>query len=369
MRPVHSGRDLKRFVALPYQLYRGDPLWVPPLRRDVRTLLSRTANPFFEHGEAEYFLAWRGTKPVGRIAAISNRLHNETHEDKVGFFGFFETTNDLAVAQALLDHARDWLRKKGHDRMRGPASFSVNDECGLLVDGFNTPPTILMAHNPAWYATLLEQAGFTTAKNLLVYQNQHRGVTPERLTRATDIIKQRQGITIRPLDLQDFSAEVNRIKALYNVAWVNNWGYVPMTDHEIDHAAAQFRPVVVPEMAPIVEKDGRPIAFALALPDLNVVFRSNRSGYLLPSLPRLLWSLRPGKISRLRILLLGIEPAFRGKGIDAVLYHHIWTRGVARGFYWGEAGWILEDNPAMQVGLEKIGFSVYKTYRLYDRTL
>ncbi|HJP57690.1 MAG TPA: hypothetical protein VJ847_11770 [Gemmatimonadales bacterium] len=335
-------------------------------------LLSRTKNPFFEHAEAEYFLAERGDRVVGRIAAIANRLHNETHDDRVGFFGFFEAEDDSAVADALFEAAAAWLRARGFDTMRGPASFSVNDECGLLVAGFDTPPALMMPHNPRYYAALIEGAGFTKAKDLLVYQGGDRTFraydpVPERLERAVTIMRERMGITIRPLNMKDFPAEVERIKAIYNAAWEKNWGFVPMTDHEIDHLAHQFKPVVVPDIVPFAEKDGKVVGFGLALPDLNTVFRGNRSGRMFPVVLKLLWALKRETIRRARIPLLGILPEYRGKGLDAVLYHWIWTRAAQHGMYWGEAGWILEDNPAMNAGLLKMRFEVYKTYRLYDR--
>jgi GNAT superfamily N-acetyltransferase len=371
--PVHSDRDLRRFIDFPYQLHARDPLWVPPLRRDVKVLLSRTKNPFFEHAEAEYFLAERSGQVVGRIAAIANRLHNQTHADKVGFFGFFEAVDDQTVADALLNAAAAWLAPRGFDTMRGPASFSTNDESGLLVEGFDTPPVLMMPHNPPYYLALLERAGFATAKNLLVYQHGRQLgqviPVPERLTRATQLITERLGITIRPLRMDDFKAEVDRVKALYNKAWEHNWGFIPMTDHEIDHLAAQFKPVVVPSLGPFVEKDGKVIAFALALPDLNSILATNRSGRMFPVILKLLWRLKTNRIYRLRITLLGVLPEYRGKGIDAVLYHWIWTRGGMLNYSWGEAGWILEDNPAMNAGLVKMGFTVYKTYRLLDRPI
>jgi GNAT superfamily N-acetyltransferase len=338
----------------------------------VAALLSRTKNPFFEHAEAEYFLAERDGTVVGRIAAISNRLHNETHGDGVGFFGFFESIDEQAVADALFQAAADWCRALGHDTLRGPASFSVNDECGLLVDGFDTPPTLMMPHNPRYYVGLIERGGFTKAKDLWVYQGGRTEAyvpVPERLARATELIRQRQGITLRPLNMKDFEGEVERIKELYNSAWEKNWGFVPMTDHEIDHLAEQFKPVVIPELVPMAEKDGKLIGFGIVLPDLNVVFRSNRSGRLFPVIIRLLWALKMKKIRRARILLLGVVPAYQGKGIDAILYHWIWTKSGEQKIYWGEAGWILEDNPAMNAGLEKMTFRVYKTYRLYDKRL
>jgi GNAT superfamily N-acetyltransferase len=342
------------------------------LRRDVAALLSRTKNPFFEHAEAEYFVADRGSDVVGRIAAISNRLHNETHGDRVGFFGFFESVDDQEVADALFETAAAWCRERSHDVLRGPTSFSVNDECGLLVQGFETPPALMMPYNPAYYIGLLERAGFVKAKDLWVYQggSEERYVpVPERLARATELIRQRQGITLRSLNMGDFQGEVERIKELYNSAWEKNWGFVPMTEHEIDHLAEQFKPVVIPELVPMAEKDGKLIGFGIALPDLNVIFRKNRSGRLFPVIFRLLWALKMKRIRRARILLLGVVPGFQGKGVDAMLYHWIWTRSGERGIYWGEAGWILEDNPAMNAGLEKMTFKVYKTYRLYDRKL
>ncbi|MEP7228053.1 MAG: GNAT family N-acetyltransferase [Gemmatimonadales bacterium] len=372
VRAARDRRDLKRFIDLPYRLHPRDPVWVPPLRRDVELLLSRTRNPFFEHAEAEYFLAERDGEVVGRIAAISNRLHNETHGDRVGFFGFFESVDDQAVASALLDAAAEWCRNQGHDVLRGPASFSVNDECGLLVDGFETPPTLMMPHNPRYYIPLLERAGFAKAKDLWVYQggSEERYVpVPERLARGTELIRQRQGITLRSLNMRDFQGEVERIKELYNAAWEKNWGFVPMTEHEIDHLAEQFKPVVIPDMVPMAEKDGKLIGFGIALPDLNVVFKRHRSGRLFPMILDLLWSLKMKRIRRARILLLGVHPEYRSKGIDAMLYHWIWTKSGERRIYWGEAGWILEDNPAMNAGLEKMTFRVYKTYRLYDRSI
>lgn len=367
-----GSRDLRKFVDLPYELHARDPLWVPPLRRDVKALLSRDKNPFFEHGEAAYFIAERDGNVVGRIAAITNHLHNKTHHDQVGFFGFFESVDDQAVADALLDRAAGWCRERGHDTVRGPASFSVNDECGLLVDGYDKPPTVMMPHNPRYYVRLLEEAGFSKAKDLLVYQGgqeSHHIPMPERLTRATEVLQKRLGVTLRPLNIRDFENEVERIKKIYNAAWEDNWGFVPMTDKEIDHLAEQFKPVVNPDLVPFAEKDGQVIGFGLCLPDFNVIFRKNRSGRLLPAALQLLWALKRRKIPRLRILLLGILPEYRGKGIDAMLYNWIWTRSAHYNIHWGEAGWILDDNPAMNTGLEKMGFTVYKIYRLYDQKL
>lgn len=389
VRPVRSAADLNRFIAFPYDLYRGDPYWVPPLRMEVRKMLSREKNPFFQHAEAEYFLAVRrpggqangrtddrltarppgrrrGETVLGRIAAIHNRAHNEFHHDSVGFFGFFECVDDQQVANALFDAAASWLRARGLTAMRGPASFSINDECGLLVDGFDTPPTLLNPHNPRYYVPLVERAGFAKAKDLFQYQTTNPAM-PERLIRAARLLMERKNIRLRALDLKRFDQEVERIKRVYNAAWEKNWGFIPMTDAEVDHLAKQLKPVVVPDLVVFAERNGEVIGFAAALPDLNVALKRNPSGRLIPGIVKVLWAAR--KITRIRIWALGLLKEYRMTGADALLYHWIWEKGYARGYRWGEAGWILEDNPAMINGIEGIGFQRYKTLRFYDRPL
>lgn len=366
MRPVRTARDLKRFIAFPYALHRGDPYWVPPLRMDVRKMLSREKNPFFEHAEAEYFLAEREGRVVGRIAAIHNRAHNETHGDRTGFFGFFDCADDQTVADALFEPVYRWLRERGLTTVRGPASFSTNDECGILIDGFDLPPAVLTPYTPAWYRSLLEGAGFTKAKDLYLYQTTDDQL-PERLSRGARIIARRNRITLRAIDMKRFDAEVDLIKQVYNQAWERNWGFIPMTDAEIDHMARDMKPVVVPDLVVFAEQDGRLIGFAAALPDLNVALKTNPSGRLIPGILRVLWAART--IKRIRILLLGVLPEHRRSGADALMYHWIWEKGYALGYRWAEAGWILEDNAPMKNGLARMGFEHYKTLRLYDRHL
>ena len=363
---VGSGRSLSRFVALPYRLHTSDPLWTPPLRMEVRKLLSRQKNPFFEHAEAEYFLARREGRVVGRIAAIHNRLHNEVHGDKAGFFGFFECEDDAAAAGALFDAVAAWLRARGLDTMRGPANFSVNDEIGLLVDGFDTPPVLMMPHNPRRYVPLVEGAGFTKAKDLIVFQRAATAL-PQRLADGAALLEKRYKIRTRSIDMKRFGDEVALVKKLYNAAWQKNWGYVPMTEHEIDHLAKQLKQIVVPELVIFAEREGETIGFAVALPDLNVALRRNRSGRLFPGIVKILWAARG--IHRLRIALLGALPEWQGRGVDALLYKRIWETAMQLGYDWGEAGWILEDNQPMVNGLVRMGFEPYKTYRVYDRAV
>ncbi len=371
MRPVRTAADLKRFIDFPYRLHRGDPLWVPPLRMDVKGMLDRKKNPFFQHAEAEYFLAEResgraGGEIVGRIAAIDNRAHNEFHDENVGFFGFFECADEQPVANALFGAAADWLEERGRALMRGPTSFSTNDECGLLVDGFDTPPTVLNPHNPPYYVALVEAAGFSRAKDLLQFQSTNPTM-PERLLRAAQLLAQRKKITLRRINMKRFDQEIEHIKRLYNAGWEKNWGFIPMTDAEIDHLAKQLKPVLVPDLVVFVEREGEVIGFAAALPDLNVALKKNPSGRIFPGIIKVLLASR--KITRIRILLLGLLPEYRKTGADALMYHWIWEKGTALGYRWAEGGWILDDNVAMKNGLLRIGFEPYKTLRLYDRPL
>ena len=366
--PVSGKRDLEAFIALPYDLHREDPQWIGPLRMDVRTILSTRDNPFWEHAAAEHFLARKDGREVGRISAIENKLHNEVHADKVGFFGFFESIDDPAVAKALLEAAAAWLRPRGLDVMRGPASPSLNDEAGVLVDGFETPPVIMMPHNPRYYPKLIEGAGFAKAKDLYAFQNVQRDY-PERLNRAVSMLEKRYGVTVRQIDMKKFDEEIEIVKKLYNRCWEKNWGFVPMTDKEIDHLAKQFKPFVKPDMVLFAECKGEPVGLAIGLPDLNVALKRNKSGKLFPGILKVLWAVKFADLGRARVLILGAIPEWRGKGVDALLYRRIWINGNGHGYFWCEGGWVLEDNVAMKNGLEGIGFAVYKTYRLYDRPL
>jgi GNAT superfamily N-acetyltransferase len=361
---VMSAREREAFVELPYRLHRGDPCWAPMLRRDVRVLLDPTRNPFFEHAERELFLARSSGRVVGRIAAVHDRRHNETHGDRTGFFGFFECVDDPAVAEALLDAAAGWVRQRGRDLLRGPVNPSLNDEAGLLVSGFAAPSVLMMPHNPPYYAALVERAGFHKAKDLLAFQS--TGTTlPERLMAATDIVPRRYGVSCRHIEMRRFASEIEEIKRLFNAGWERNWGHVPLTEREIEHLAGQLKPLVVPELVVFAESEGRAIGFAVALPDLNVALRANPSGRLFPGILKILWAAR--RISRLRVLLLGVLPEWRGKAVDALLYRRIWEEGRKKGYDWAAAGWILEDNHPMINGLTRMGFEVYKTYRIYER--
>lgn len=365
--PAGGGRDLDRFIAFPYDHYRDDPLWVPQLRRDIRTLLTPGKNPFFEHAEAQYWTARRPDgRLAGRIAAIKNDMHTRTHHDRVGFYGFFESVDDQAVAGALFDTAAGWLRSRGFDTMRGPMSPSINDECGLLIANNGTPPSLMMPYNPPYYQTLHERYGFTKAKDLLAYEG-GGAAPPERLVRLAHRAMERAGVTLRALEMKRFADEVELVKELYNQAWEQNWGFVPLTEAEIDHLAKQLKPIVVPDLVIFAEQRGKIVGFGIGLPDFNLALLHNRSGRLFPGILKVLWHAR--KIRRARILLLGVVPEFRRHGVDAALYDRVWRASVAHGMPWGEAGWILEDNAAMNKAAHTLGFRVTKTFRVYDKPL
>ncbi len=370
VRPVRTPQDLRRFIDLPYRLHRGDPMWVAPLRMDVSTILSKTKNPFWEHAEGEYFLAERGGAVVGRIAAIHNHNHGKFHPDEthVGFWGFFESVNDPAVARALFAAANGWLAAKGLTLSRGPASPSTNDECGLLVEGFDTPPVIMNPHNPPYYAGLVEGAGYAKVMDLYCYEGRDTNGPPERLVNGARKLAEANGVTIRTLDMKHFYEEVEKIKVIYNQAWENNWGFVPMTDHEIDHLAKQLKPVVVPELVAFAEQDGKLIGMAASIPDFNVALKHNPSGRLLPTgLFKILYY--KNKITRLRTLILGVLKEYRRTGAAELLYEQTWRAGTARGIHWGEASWLLETNRNIINPMEKLGFRRYKTLRMYDKAL
>lgn len=370
VREIPAGENLRKFVDVAWRENARDPAWVPPLRLSLRTLLDRRKHPFHRHADVAYFLAERGGESVGRVAAIVNHLHNEFHGERTGFFGLFESDDDPETARVLVDAAAEWLRERGMERMRGPTNFSTNEEGaspGVLVEGFDAPPTVMMTHNPPFYGRLLEGAGLAKSMDLLAYLIEDP-TPPERLVRGMERLTDRMGVTTRGLDLRRFDAEVATIQGIYNSAWARNWGFVPMTDAEFRHIAKEFRPIVDPELCLIAEIGGEPVGFSLALPDLNQALRKVRSGRLFPSgLFRLLWERR--RIRGFRVITLGLKPGFQHQGLGAALYLRTWQVGAAKGYRYGEASWILEDNWEMRRALEKMGAKPYKRYRIYEREL
>lgn len=341
---------------------------MPPLLSEERKRLDRGRHPFFEHGDAQYFLALDGTRAVGRVAAVENRAHNEFHGDRVGFFGFFESVDDPAVAGALVEAAARWCGDRGLTTLRGPASFSTNETCGLLVEGFDDPPAVLMPYNPSYYGALLESLGFRKAKDLVAYGLHRPEFEMDRLNRLLERILSRHGdVRIRTVEMRRFNDEVRLIREIYNSAWEKNWGFVPMTDAEIDHMARELKRVVDPDLVFIGEVNGEPAGFALALPDVYQAVR-HANGRLWPlGLLKILWHMR--SLDRIRIITLGVKAEYRRTGLDGLLYRQIFLNGSAAGYTEAESSWILEDNWAMRQALEKIGFHHDKTYRMYDLSI
>lgn len=366
IRPVRSRADERRFVDFIYTHYREHPHWVAPLRLERHKLIDTRKNPFYRHAERELFLAERAGRVVGRIGAIVNHNHNRHHGDRVGFFGFFECIDDQQVAAALVAAARGYLRDHGLEALRGPANPSVNDEYGLLVEGFDRPPTVMMPYNPPYYAALLEGCGLRKEKDLYAYRMSTQATFDNpRIKRAYEVFQKRSKLTYRILKMRDFPAEIERVKQIYNQAWQGNWGEVPMTDAEFAALARDLKPVVRPELVIIAEApDGSVAGFGLALPDVNQVLKDNPNGGLL----RGLWLLltRRSRIDGLRILVLGVLPKYKRAGAAGVLFYELAIRAKQLGLMKAEAGWILEDNVMMNRAAEAMPGWKDKTYRIYQ---
>jgi GNAT superfamily N-acetyltransferase len=367
VRPVRTKREEMVFIKFQWKIYRGNPYWVPPLLMDRKKLIDRKRNPFYKHATMELFLAERGGEVVGRIGAIVNDNHIREHNEQIGFFGFFECINDQAVANALFDSANGWLKSKGVVAVRGPASPSVNDEYGLLIDGFDKSPAILMTYNPSYYQKLVEGYGFTKAKDLYAYYIHKDKVFNEKFTRISQVVERREGLVIRPLNMKDFTNELKIVKDLYNRGWVRNWGEVPMTDEEFESVAKDLKPIVDPHIVIFAESKGKPVGFGVTLPDLNIVLKKNKRGYLIPALIRLL--LFKKQINFARIVILGVLPEYANSGIGAALFYETGRRCVERGLFHGEASWVVEDNVMMNRGAELMQGERWKTYRVYQLAL
>lgn len=363
---IRKARHLDDFLKLPWRLYRDDPNWVPPLLSDQRKLLHPKRNPFFQHAQMTRLIARRNGTPVGRICAIDDRAHQEYWQEPMGFFGFFECENDPETARALVDAAADWLKPRGIEAMRGPVNPSTNESLALLIEGFDSPPMIMMTYNPPYYAELLESAGLAKVKDLFAYKITKESLS-ERLLRVGDKLAERVQVTIRPINRKDLKNEIERIRTIYNQAWSKNWGFVPMTEAEFDHMANDLKKILDPELAYIAEDGDRPVGFSLALPDLNYALK-HVNGRLFPfGIFKLLYYAK--KIKSARVITLGIVEEYRNRGIDVLLYLESFRRGVARGYEWAELSWILEDNEAMNRATALLGGELYKRYRIYEKAI
>ena len=364
--PVLKPRDLDRFIRVPYDRYRSDPHWVAPLPGDEKARLTPGKNPYFEHAEAAYFLAMDAGRVVGRVSASTDRNHDAVHGERQATFGFFEAES-AAAALALLGEAESWARGKGAVVLRGPMSFTTNDECGLLVEGFGRRPALLMPYNGPDYAGWIEAAAFAKAKDLYSF----RVPIPERsfpaFARAARAVRRRENVVTRGLNLKRFDEELGRVKEIYNSAWERNWGFVPMTDHEIDHMAKQLKPAVVPSLIRFAEVDGKAIAFVMVVPDVNIALQPIH-GRLFPfGILRLLWGLP--RVREGRLMALGVHAEWRMKGIAPLLVEEMSVETRRLGYTECEVGWTLEDNDLVNALIHDVQGRRAGVYRIYEKAI
>ncbi|MBN19965.1 MAG: hypothetical protein CL678_01670 [Bdellovibrionaceae bacterium] len=362
----------KKFIGFPWKIYnkKDHPQWVPPLRATVWDALDTEKNPFYKKAEIQLFMATRNGQWVGRIAAIDNHAHNEFHKDQVGFYGFFECIDDQEVANRLFDVARTWLKKRGKTHMRGPMSPSTNHECGLLVRGQSQHPTLMTTWNPKYYQELHEKAGFSDAKDLVAYllpTEFMKHIPEEKIQRAKQKLAE-SGFKFRDFDLKNFDREIEICFDIYNSAWEDNWGFVPMTQEEFIHAAKDMKMLVDPRFAFIAEKDGKAAGFMLALPDFNWIFKRIKNGRLFPTgVLKILLGKR--FLKTVRILTLGVKSEYRKEGIFNLFTYESFRRAKEYGVVAGEASWILEDNEAMNRPWKELQAPLYRRWRIYDQDL
>lgn len=363
-------RDVRRFVRFAYEIYREDAFWVAPLEVDFLKVF-QDANPLFQHAEMALWIAVRNGRDVGRIAAIVDHHHNRYQNDHAAFFGFFECVDDPTVSRALLDQVSSWARARGLVRVLGPMNPTTNDECGLLVEGFDSRPVLMMTYNPRFYVNLVEGAGFHKAKDLIAFHIDLSNAPMDRLGRIAAKVRQRHPeMSFRAMTWKSLRADLEKIKAVYNSAWSENWGFVPMTDPEMDFLAARLKPLFQEGFVQLAEDRSGPVGFLLAMPDYNVAFQALRGRLLTPRFFRFLpYLLRCRRPTLARVLTFGVKESHRGRGLESVMLWEGLSVGARLGYREAEASWILEDNVPMRRILEVFGARPYKTYRLYDRPL
>lgn len=377
--PVETAADIKTFVHFQWEVYKDDPLWVPPLLSERFELMDPARHPFYEHATVKSFLARRGDKIVGRISALINHRHNEFWNEKIGFFGLYEVLEDAEASQALLAAAEDFVRSQGMTTLRGPANFSTNEEVGLLVDGWNGPPVVMMTYNPRYYVDYIEAAGYTKAMDLYAYifdlttmREDGTGINP-KLLRVAERVRDRLNIVIRPINMRAFEEEKQKVKKVYNAAWAKNWGFVPLTEHELEHLGKALKILIDPKTVFFAERNGEPIAFMLPFIDLC---QPLLKAYPRPGEPEwwtmvkmaYWWKIRRN-ITTIRGAVGGVIEEYRGQGVDALLFLETLKAGIRQGYKQCEISWVLESNIPMRQTAANINGEIYRTYRMYDKAL
>lgn len=366
--PCRTKRELRLFERTPELIHKKDPYYVPPFPGSVAKIFG-PQYPFVKHGGTLLpFVAYRDGKPVGRIAAIINPTHNQYHNDKVGFFGFFDAIDDAEVASQLLEAAEEKLAAFGLTTIRGPYSPTVNDECGLLVEGYESTPFVMMPYNPPYYTGLYDQLGFKRARDLYAFYVSGAVDPPERMIKIVEHAKHVAGITIRDIDLKNLEHEMKFMVDLYNVTLNRNWGFVPLTYDELAYAAKDLKAIVDPSMIIIAEKDGIPVGFSMTLPNINELLWRTRSLGRLMRILKFAWLLKTSRPKEARLVILGVAPEFRNKGIASIFYFESLMRAKGR-YLGGELSWIEESNQEIIRAIEIMGAKRYKSYRIFEKDI
>jgi len=367
---VDSSERLKKFITYPFELYRGNPYYVKPLISERLEFFDLKKNPFYRSAKVKLFLAVQNGEVCGRVATCINYKHNEYHGEKTGFFGFLDTPDDFEIARVLLKVAMITLKKEGMEKMRGPMNFSTNHEIGFLIHGFDLPPTIMMPYNHPYQPKLAEKFGLKKCMDLHGYLITKEEKIPERIQNIVDRMQKRTKIKLRTLKLNDFDNEVKRINEIYNQAWSYNWGFVPMSSEEFFYTVKDLKQIIDADLVFIAEHNDRPVAFSLALPDINQAL-IHLNGRLLPfGFMKLLWHTKiKNKIDGLRLITLGVIPEFQKRALDSMFFINTYLTGVEKGYRWAEMSWILETNDLMCRAAEQMGGRLYKKYRLMEMPL
>lgn len=365
---VEGGAELADFIDLPWRIYAGYPRWVPPLKKEVRRMLDPRRHPFWSSAERRLFLARRGSETVGRIAGITDRRYNELHDEKMGIWGFFECTDDPVAATALFSAVETWVHQKGMAFLRGPLNPSTNYEVGLLIEGFDYPPALMMTYNPPYYPRLVESCGFTKEKDLLAFLIDGDYRLPEWMDRLAERIAQKKGIYIRRFRSKDENAEFALINEIYNASWSGNWGFVPLSDDEMRDIQKSVMTFADPDLAFFIYYERDPAAVCVIFPDINPLLkRLNGQIGLLGLLKTILYR---REITGLRCLIFGVKDTYRQLGLSLLAVHHIYEVVRQKGKYRSlELGWILEDNEDVNALLEEAGARPYKKYRIFRKSL
>lgn len=366
------GKDLEDFIRAGHVVYETDPAWVAPLHFELRERLSPGKNPFFKRADVTLFTAHRDGKLVGRCSAQVDHEHVRVHKERCGFFGFFDTVDDVEVARALIDSAAHWLRSRGMSRMMGPFSLYVNEEVGVLVEGFEHPPVMFMAHSRPYQAALCEAAGLTKEKDLLAWRYDDP-VLPLRAQKAWEDVKTMPEVRLRSIDLANIEREVAVVMDIYNAAWDGKWAYVPALPDEVRKVAQDLKLIVDPDIAFIAEVNGSPAGMCIMLPNLNEAI-ADLNGRLLPTgFAKLFYRMKVKHPISTRLMMLGIREDIRKQrrygGLSAAMYVETARRGLAKGYTWGELSWTREDDAPINVGIKMMGAKPYKRYRVFQKSL